>query len=202
MSYAFTRHTKAGTKVEVNYETIESIQVNRYDFQNALDKDIKPAFGAQDDVFAPYLTDGIQRWGQPVADLLSDGYQLVDQVKRSTRTTCQTVTCMIDGVTGAGKTALAAEIAKAADFPFVKFCAPKDFVGYNETSKIDKIKKIFDDAHKSMLSCIIIDDLERLVEYNPIGPRFSNAIVQALMVLRAWGLRLQKNTVSLDFDFL
>ena len=30
---------------------------------------------------------------------------------------------------------------------------------------------------------IILDDLERLVEYVRLGPRFSNAVLQALMVL-------------------
>ena len=180
-SYAFTRHTKAGTKVEVNMETIEAIQVNRSDFQNALDKDIKPAFGAQEDIFAPYLTSGIKKWGPPVQMVMDDVRLLVDQAKNSKRTPF--VTCLLQGVNGAGKTALAAQLAKDADFPFVKFCSPKDFIGYNESAKCNKIAKIFDDAHKSTLSCIIIDDLERLVEYNPIGPRFSNIIAQTLMVL-------------------
>merc|ERR1719461_1154603 len=112
---------------------------------------------------------------------MDDVRLLVDQAKNSKRTPF--VTCLLQGVNGAGKTALAAQLAKDADFPFVKFCSPKDFIGYNESAKCNKIAKIFDDAHKSTLSCIIIDDLERLVEYNPIGPRFSNIIAQTLMVL-------------------
>ena len=30
---------------------------------------------------------------------------------------------------------------------------------------------------------IVLDDLERLLEYVPIGPRFSNTILQVLLVL-------------------
>ncbi len=36
---------------------------------------------------------------------------------------------------------------------------------------------------QSSLSIIVLDDLERLLEYVAIGPRFSNAVLQTLMVL-------------------
>ena len=42
---------------------------------------------------------------------------------------------------------------------------------------------MFDDAYKSPLSCIIIDNIERLLDYSPIGPRYSNLVLQALLVL-------------------
>ncbi|KAK2151367.1 hypothetical protein LSH36_366g05050, partial [Paralvinella palmiformis] len=45
------------------------------------------------------------------------------------------------------------------------------------------IFQIFDDAYKSTLSVIILDDIERLLDYVPIGPRFSNLVLQALLVL-------------------
>ncbi|XP_026306400.1 vesicle-fusing ATPase-like isoform X2 [Piliocolobus tephrosceles] len=43
--------------------------------------------------------------------------------------------------------------------------------------------QIFDDAYKSQLSCVVVDDIERLLDYVPIGPRFSNLVLQALLVL-------------------
>ena len=30
---------------------------------------------------------------------------------------------------------------------------------------------------------MVVDDIERLMEYVPIGPRFSNAVLQTLLVL-------------------
>ena len=42
---------------------------------------------------------------------------------------------------------------------------------------------MFTDAYKSPLSLLILDDIERLVEWNPIGPRMSNIMVQALLTL-------------------
>lgn len=56
-------------------------------------------------------------------------------------------------------------------------------VGHNETAKASRISKIFTDAYKSPLSLIILDDIERLLEYVLIGPRFSNVVLQTLLVL-------------------
>ena len=56
-------------------------------------------------------------------------------------------------------------------------------IGFSETAKCQAMKKIFDDAYKSQLSCVVVDDIERLLDYVPIGPRFSNLVLQALLVL-------------------
>ncbi|GJD07524.1 Vesicle-fusing ATPase [Galdieria sulphuraria] len=61
--------------------------------------------------------------------------------------------------------------------------SPEEYVGFSEASKCNAIAKVFDDAHKSPLSCIVIDNIERLIEFAPIGPRFSNTILQTLLVL-------------------
>ncbi|KAJ2183499.1 transport between ER and Golgi ATPase protein, partial [Coemansia sp. RSA 530] len=42
---------------------------------------------------------------------------------------------------------------------------------------------IFNDSYKSPLSLIVIDDIERLLAWVPIGSFFSNAILQTLLVL-------------------
>jgi len=39
------------------------------------------------------------------------------------------------------------------------------------------------DSYKSPLSVVVIDDVERLIEYTPVGPRFSNTVLQTLLVL-------------------
>ena len=41
----------------------------------------------------------------------------------------------------------------------------------------------FENAYKSKESAIIIDDIDSIIEFSPIGPRFSNKILQALLVL-------------------
>jgi len=55
-------------------------------------------------------------------------------------------------------------------------------VGYSESAKCLKIAKVFQDTYKSPLSVVVLDDIERLLEYVPIGHRFSNAVLQTLHV--------------------
>ncbi|CAF5080835.1 unnamed protein product, partial [Rotaria magnacalcarata] len=82
-----------------------------------------------------------------------------------------------------GKTALAAHIALLSKFPYLKFCTAQTMLGFSELAKCQQLKKIFEDAHKSTLSCVVVDELETLLEYAPVGPRYSNNVLQTLKLL-------------------
>ncbi|XP_005998641.1 vesicle-fusing ATPase [Latimeria chalumnae] len=180
-STAMNRHIKATTKVEVDMEKAERLQVTRSDFFASLENDIKPAFGTNQEDYASYVMNGIIKWGDPVTCVLDDGELLVQQTKNSDRTPL--VSVLLEGAPHSGKTALAAKIAEESSFPFIKICSPDKMIGFSETAKCQAMKKIFDDAYKSQLSCVVVDDIERLLDYVPIGPRFSNLVLQALLVL-------------------
>ncbi|XP_077358191.1 vesicle-fusing ATPase-like [Festucalex cinctus] len=180
-STAMNRHIKASNTVEVNIDTAEKLQVSRLDFMASLDNDIKPAFGSNQEDYTSYITNGIIRWGDPVSVVLADGELLVQQTKNSEHTPL--VSVLLEGPPNSGKTALAAKIAEDSQFPFIKICSPDKMIGYSEIAKCQAIKKIFEDAYKSQLSCIVVDDIERLLDFVPIGPRFSNLVLQALLVL-------------------
>ncbi|TWW82147.1 Vesicle-fusing ATPase [Takifugu flavidus] len=180
-STAMNRHIKASNTVEVNFETAEKLQVSRLDFMTSLNNDIKPAYGTNQEDYASYLMNGIIRWGDPVSMVLEDGELLVQQTKNSDRTPL--VSVLLEGPPNSGKTALAVKIAEDSQFPFIKICSPDKMIGFSEIAKCQAIKKIFEDAYKSQLSCLVVDDIERLLDYVPIGPRFSNPVLQALLVL-------------------
>ncbi|XP_058477596.1 vesicle-fusing ATPase-like isoform X1 [Solea solea] len=180
-STAMNRHIKASNTVEVNIETAEKLQVSRVDFMASLNNDIKPAFGTNQEDYASYIMNGIIRWGDPVSAVLEDGELLVQQTKNSDRTPL--VSVLLEGPPSSGKTALAAKISEDSQFPFIKICSPDKMIGHSEIAKCQAIKKIFEDAYKSQLSCVVVDDIERLLDYVPIGPRFSNLVLQALLVL-------------------
>lgn len=71
----------------------------------------------------------------------------------------------------------------SSEFPFIKLISPEAMVGFGEVAKMNQISKVFADAYKSPLSCIVIDSIERLLDWVQIGPRFSNNILQTLLVL-------------------
>ncbi|CAB1103703.1 unnamed protein product [Ectocarpus sp. CCAP 1310/34] len=50
-------------------------------------------------------------------------------------------------------------------------------------SKAGYISRVFLDSYKSPLSIILIDDLERVIDFVRTGPRFSNTVLQTLLVL-------------------
>lgn len=87
------------------------------------------------------------------------------------------------GSPSSGKTAIAAKIAVESGFPFVRLISADEMIGYSDVSKSTQIHKVFMDSYRSPLSLIFLDDIERLIEYVPIGPRFSNAVLQTLMIL-------------------
>lgn len=54
---------------------------------------------------------------------------------------------------------------------------------HSRLSQVTAIHKAFEDAYKSPMAILILDDIERLLEYVSIGPRFSNFVLQNLLVL-------------------
>lgn len=180
-SCALNRLVKASSKVEIDPDAAEKLMVTRADFLHAMENDIKPAFGASEEVLQGFLTRGITVWGTPVQDVMDDGALLIQQA--ASQAGPGLVSMLLEGAPNAGKTALAAQLAINSGFPFVKVCSPEDMVGFTESAKCMMIRKIFDDAYRSQMSCILVDNIERLLDYGPIGPRYSNLTLQALLVL-------------------
>jgi vesicle-fusing ATPase len=113
--------------------------------------------------------------------ILSDGQLYIEQVRNSTRTPL--VSVLLHGPAGSGKTALAATLAMASEFPFIKLISPESMVGFSESAKMSHISRVFEDAYKSPLSVVLVDCVERILDWVPIGPRFSNSVLQTLLVL-------------------
>jgi vesicle-fusing ATPase len=175
-SFALNRQVDATNGIKIKEG---KITINRADFLMAL-KEIKPAFGKDTNEFQNCMRNGIIKYGPKVDKLLQNGGLFVQQVRNSTRTPL--VSVLLEGPPGSGKTALASKLAAESDYPYVKLISAENLVGYSETAKCTRITKIFEDAYKSPVSCIVVDDIERILDYVRIGPRFSNAILQTLLV--------------------
>ncbi|XAR56544.1 Vesicle-fusing ATPase [Bertholletia excelsa] len=158
----------------------ESIKVTMEDFLNAL-IEVRPAFGASTNDLDRCRLNGVVDCGVRHEHIYKRTMLLAEQVRVSKGSPL--VTCLLEGPSGSGKTAIAATIGIDSDFPYVKTISAESMIGLSESSKCAQILKVFEDAYKSPLSIIILDDIERLLEYVPIGPRFSNLISQTLLVL-------------------
>ena len=159
-------------------------------FHHAL-KEIKPMFGIDTSDFDNLMKGGIISYGKDFGDMLDTVQTMIKQVENSPNTPL--LSLLLEGprgniyiyiyILGCGKTAFAAKMALDSQFPFVKLITAEMFIGYTENGKVNEINRIFNDSYKSPLSIIVLDDIERIIEYISIGPRFSNPILQSLLVL-------------------
>jgi vesicle-fusing ATPase len=159
---------------------VENIKVGMKDFHAAL-LDIKPMFGVDTVGLEVHLRGGIINYGPRFDHMLGTCQTLINQVRNSSKTPLLSI--LLEGPSGSGKTALAAKLAMESGFPYIKVINPEQFVSYTENGKVSAIAKIFEDAYRSPLSFIVLDNIERLIDYVSIGPRFSNTVLQAILVL-------------------
>ena len=178
-SFAMNRHVKVGTMAGVS-DDVDKMTVNRDDFKHAFD-DVKPSFGVSEDQMQKRLRGGIIHFSKAINEILEEAKLIVKQVSQPESTPLYST--ILYGPPGSGKTALATQIALDSGYPFIKMCSPDDMIGFNESMKIEHMRRIFDDAYKSPLSIVVIDNIERIIDWIPIGPRFSNSVLQTLMVL-------------------
>ncbi|GAT23598.1 secretory gene [Aspergillus luchuensis] len=178
-SFAFSRHIKAGTTASISDDVV-NMKVNRSDFHHALEE-VTPAFGVSEEELSSRIQHGITHFSPVINEILKEGGLFVKQVAEDESSPLFSV--LLHGPTASGKTALAARIAIDSGFPFIKLISPEDMGGFSETAKVQRIIKVFDDAYKSRTSVVVIDNLEKLIEWVPVGPRFSNTILQTLQAV-------------------
>ncbi|KAK7079234.1 hypothetical protein SK128_001838, partial [Halocaridina rubra] len=179
-SSALKRYIHLGNKIEVDPDAIDKLKITRGDFIYSLENDVKPSLGTSDEVLAKFIERGIISWGA-THELVEKGLMFVKQARSPE--TSDRLCLLLEGAPTAGTTALAAYLAKNSDFPFIKVINSREMVGFMESSKCMRISKIFDDAYRSELSCIFMNDLEHLMGYSPIGPRYQSLVLDAMYSL-------------------
>ncbi|KAG5179613.1 P-loop containing nucleoside triphosphate hydrolase protein [Tribonema minus] len=177
-SYAFHRNVDVKDLSKAIDET--TLCVMWQDFELAL-CEIQPKFGANNEELSAMYRNGIVHYGPAFEDISSTLRRLVEQTRTSERTPLMSV--LLEGSAFTGKTAVAASTAVDSGFPFVRKISADEMIGFSEGSKCAHISKVFLDSYKSPLSLILIDDIERIIDYVQIGPRFSNTVLQTLLVL-------------------
>jgi len=160
---------------------MESVKVMMEHFEMGLEE-VKPEFGVAEDTLSVKLERGFHSYGGDFDDLINTGEQLLKQVRNPNNHT-RRLSLLLEGPIGCGKTGVACKLALDANFPFVKFVSAEDMVAFGDQTKALKINQIFQDAYKSEFSIVILDDVERLLGYTPVGSRFSTRVMETLQVL-------------------
>lgn len=172
-SLAVNRVVKADSKVDIDKEMLSTIKVTREDFIYAMEHDVKPALGASEEQLKE-LARPIIQWDPIIAGIQSNLSGIINQISRREVEEERPYYVLLVGEPGAGLTTLASNMAAETKFPFIRVYQAKSTAGRNESAKVQYMEKLFDDACRSELSCIVIDGLEVILDYCHIGPRFSN----------------------------
>lgn len=159
----------------------DGAQVTMEDFFLAL-AEMRPAFGVKEEELDQLCQYGIIPFSHQFTVVQDTISRLCQQVLKSDRT--QMASVLLKGPPGCGKSALAASVARAAGFPYVKRISGSSLVNERgDDAKASAISAIFQEAYKSPASLLIIDDIERALDFVSVGPRFSNPVLQTLLVL-------------------
>ena len=154
-------------------------KVNMKNFEDAF-AEIQPMFGLNTNELENCIQFGMINYGENYEILSSKISSLFEQIKNSQPISLLSV--LLEGEPGCGKTALASYLALHSGFPYVRIISPESLVKYMENGKYSAIYNTFEDGYKSPYSLIILDNLEKLVEYIKIGPRFSQLLLNTLSV--------------------
>ncbi|OKL64293.1 Vesicular-fusion protein sec18 [Talaromyces atroroseus] len=179
-SFAFNRHIRVDAMAQISDDAAQ-MKIKNEDFMNALNE-VRPAFGADDEELGEAIAYGILHFSPTIKNILDNGHVFVENVRKLDR--LRRMCVLLYGPNASGKTAIANKIALDSGYPFIKSITPEKVLGFaSEAARKDYVFKIFTDAYKSPLSLLIIDNIERLIEWNPVGLRLSNTMVQALLTL-------------------
>ncbi|XP_043654581.1 vesicle-fusing ATPase 2 [Drosophila teissieri] len=152
----------------------EGLQVSQVDLLAAV-KIVQPRFGRQEEVLQQLMP--YEYFCRSTNDAALDQESLL--LTGHPGLSCH----LVEGKPKSGLTTVAAQMALNTDFPFVKYISSANLLGLSDSDKCQRIWEVLEDAHVSRRSCVIIDDLERIVGYGALGKQYSNELLRMLVVL-------------------
>jgi|694.fasta_scaffold92909_4 vesicle-fusing ATPase len=142
------------------------------DFLNAI-KDINPMFGTSSDSIDIITKDPFILYNE---DIKKEYYEIIDNIKNVKKG--KLYNFLITGPERSGKTKMACSIAKESGIECIKFINSEDLITVND--KGISIYETFDKCFKTEESIVILDGLEYIIEYSPLGNIYNNKILQVI----------------------
>ncbi|KAL0231822.1 hypothetical protein GEMRC1_011226 [Eukaryota sp. GEM-RC1] len=166
---ALSRHADMKTGKISN---LKQLKIYQNDFLRAF-KVLPPQFGRQENFLKNFAPNGLLNY-----PLFEHSFkQMVDFCDSFVHGSSPVSSLLIHGPPKCGKTAIASVLADNTKIPFVKYLSPSELDTYSDGKKVTVISNTFLDAYKSPMSVVILDNLERMFNYIPLGELFSRDIV-------------------------
>jgi vesicle-fusing ATPase len=158
--------------------TTTDILVRQCHFKQAL-LEQPPAFGYDVKELSHYIPKKMVPYNQQFMKVQQELRSCIGQLLNSRLR--NTMSVLVSGPVGCGKTALVCDTALGSGISYIKMINTDLLYRHlTEHSKMAKITAIIDDAKKIGDCVIILDGVENLLDYSPVGSRYSNGILQLL----------------------
>jgi len=141
---------------------------------------VKPAFGSHEEELEILVERGIIPFNPTSFDSI---FRQIGELSRTIETspTQRKATVLFHGSPGSGTTAMAARLAMDSGYSFIRVITPKSLLRFkSEMAKRDHVTQIFSDAERSKKSLIVLDKLEYLIDWIPLGNAYSPILVSAI----------------------
>lgn len=131
--------------------------VEKIDFIEAL-KEVKPDFGVDEDKIGQRLRGSFHPYGPRFQELWDHS---TNAIQTFSKNHLGVSSLLLYGTSGSGKTTLACQMIGQSKIPYAKLLSSEDLIGKTDFGKIKTITDTFNNAYRSPLSLIILDEIER-----------------------------------------
>lgn len=175
VSFALQR----GLKANMDMRDDSWLKLEEGDFELAL-KEVIPQHGAKlEDVLQALPQGGLIDYNDEYRKKREEIEGLVEYVKIYNNQANNAVgdtgaiqsislSVLLVGEAGAGKSSLAASLASRSGFPFIKKISALDLLGLTVAQKVGTLNSAFEDSKRSGLSMLILEDIDQMMDLVPL----------------------------------
>ncbi len=172
VSYAISREIDVNN-INENKKNIQPI-VTVSDFDRAFN-DVKPMFGNISEEINQYLKTPFLVWGD-LQSLINEMKLYIKNLKNG-----NVLSMVLTGSANTGKTKLLSMIANESDITCIKMITPTKLLSIGD--KANHIMMEFDNCLTAESSILILDNLERIIEWSSYTSAYNNRTLQMIMTL-------------------
>ena len=139
-------------------------------------KEIKPLFGSLSNEIGIITSKEFRLYSDNYKYVYDDIINNINQNKKG-----KIISFLIHGDYFVGKTTLACNIMKNSNIGCIKFINSEKLI--NSYLKDQTIYEIFDSGYKSETLGIVLDSVEKIIEYSRLGNQYNNKILQVIYTI-------------------
>lgn len=138
--------------------------------------EIKPQFGTVSKDIEIITSIPFELYSNEYEKIYEESISYINSLKQG-----NLLSILIEGEAYTGKTTLACQIAKKSGFNCIKFINSELLL--NNTNKEQMINDIIINGTRSDTFLLILDSVEKLIEYSPLGTYYNNKVLQIIYTI-------------------